>query len=111
MSTNGKFCCSAQTVARCAIFGNEDVVQALEESFYVDNCFKADKCLLDKKHNLLATCGFKLTVVSHLLAEAKSETTQICFWKSTLTPKNLFSNRVGSTFLIGLVTKSDRWRY
>ena len=70
---------------------NENVVQALEESFYINNCLRslstaaAATRLVDKIRNLLETGEFEIrqwasndsSVVSHLPAEAKSQTTDL----------------------------------
>lgn len=80
---------------------NEDIVQALEESFYVDNCLRslptaeAAKCLVDKMRSLLMTGGFEIrqwasndpTVVSHLPAEAKFEATELWLMEKQSDPQ------------------------
>lgn len=67
--------------------GNEEVVESIHQSFYVDNCLQSLQCqhqakkLIDKMRTLLTTGGFDIRqwasnvpdVIAHLPSEAKSE--------------------------------------
>ncbi|XP_052456318.1 uncharacterized protein LOC128016040 [Carassius gibelio] len=67
--------------------GNEEVVESIQQSFYVDNCLQSLQCqhqakkLIDKMRTLLNTGGFDIRqwasnvpdVIAHLPFEAKSE--------------------------------------
>lgn len=71
--------------------GNEDVLQSIEHSFYVDSCLQSlptaesAKLLVDKLRRCLAAGGFEIrqwasnfsSVVSHLPSSARSENTEL----------------------------------
>ncbi len=71
--------------------GNEEVVEPIQQSFYVDNCLQSLQCqhqakkLIDKMRALLTTGGFDIRqwasnvpdVIAHLPTEAKSESCEL----------------------------------
>ncbi|XP_065102634.1 uncharacterized protein [Paramisgurnus dabryanus] len=81
--------------------GNEEVLQSIEQSFYVDNCLQSfstpeeAKELIDKMRPLLASGGFEIrqwasnvpSVVQHLPAGARSESIEL--WLQQYTPDPL----------------------
>ncbi|XP_026112361.1 uncharacterized protein LOC113091129 [Carassius auratus] len=87
-------CCATfalQMHVRCQQFGNEEVLQSIERSFYVDNCLQSlptaeeAKRLIDKMRPLLASGGFEIrqwatnipSVVQHLPSKARSESIEL----------------------------------
>ncbi|KAI2647089.1 Gag-Pro-Pol polyprotein [Labeo rohita] len=87
-------CCATFALHRHVRYqqlGNEEVLQSIERSFYVDNCLQsiptADeaKRLIDKMRPLLASGGFEIrqwatnvpTVVQHLPTKARSESIEL----------------------------------
>ncbi|XP_059364848.1 uncharacterized protein LOC132103769 [Carassius carassius] len=87
-------CCATfalQMHVRCQQFGNEEVLQSIEQSFYVDNCLQSlptaeeAKRLIDKMRPLLASGGFEIrqwatnipSVVQHLPSKASSESIEL----------------------------------
>nr|XP_061832460.1 uncharacterized protein LOC133616862 [Nerophis lumbriciformis] len=92
--TTSSPCCATfalqKHVKECAA-GNEDVLQSIEQSFYVDNCLQSlsttesAKLLVDKMRQCLASGGFEIRqwasnfscVVSHLPSSAQSESTEL----------------------------------
>ncbi|XP_034536205.1 uncharacterized protein LOC117810467 [Notolabrus celidotus] len=92
--TTSSPCCATfalQKHVKDQVEGNEDILQSLERSFYVDNCLQslsspeAAKQLVDKMRRCLASGGFEIrqwasnvpTVVSHLPSTARSESTEL----------------------------------
>ncbi len=87
-------CCATfalQMHIRCQQVGNEDVLQSIERSFYVDNCLQSlptaeeAKQLIDKMRPLLASGGLEIrqwatnvpSVVQHLPTKARSENIEL----------------------------------
>lgn len=102
--TTSSPCCATfalQSHVKDHAAGNEDIAQALEESFYVDNCLRSlptaedARSLVDKMRDLLMTGGFEIrqwasndpTVVAHLPAEAKSEATELWLMEKQSEPQ------------------------
>ena len=81
--------------------GNEDVLQSVEQSFYVDNCLQSlstpesAKLLVDKMRQCLASGGFEIrqwasnitAVVSHLPSTARSESTELWLAEKSADPQ------------------------
>ncbi len=99
-------CCTTfvlQMHVRCQQVGNEDVLQSIERSFYVDNCIQSlptaeeAKQLIDKMRPLLASGGFEIrqwatnvpSVVLHLPTKALSENIELWLQQNHSDPLEL----------------------